>query len=192
MYIGTSTGHITSRRALKSTKSPSVQQLFSSPGTDLPSPTSIIPEAQLPAVGETITAKVVHVKSMSHFYIQRPNLQLQSELSKLKSVKTKRRNKLKVGAACLAHFHGDQGYHRVSVVSMSPRNEVKVYYVDFGNSLDLSADEVFPLPMELAKIPALAFPCSLVGGSKEYPENLLPFFSELVVDKPLSVTVKVS
>ena len=150
-----------------------------------------IPPAQPPAVGETITAKVVHICSPNHFYIQRIDASLLHQLNQLKTVKAKKLKNIEPGAACLARFHGDKGYHRVTVLSVRS-NKVKVCYVDFGNCMELCEDEVYPLPHELATQPALAIPCSLVGGAREFPHNMLPLFSELVVDKTLSVTVKVN
>lgn len=150
-------------------------------------PPTAIPPAQPPAVGETTSAKVVHICAQ-HFYIQQLNMDVLSQLNRLKTVKVKAFNNIQPGAACLARFHDDEGYHRVVVMSVNS-GMVKVWYVDYGNSAELAMDQVYPLTPELRRQPALAVPCSL---TREIPQHMLPMFSELVVDKILSVTVKVN
>ena len=152
-------------------------------------PSTILPP-ELPCVGDTLRAKVVHVQSLAHFFIQRTDQTILVELGRLKSIKARKTaDGIKPGTAGLARFPGDEGYHRVTVLSSSPQG-VKVYYVDFGNCLELPAGEVVPLPREMIDTPALGIPCSLVGGAKDCSQ-MLPIFSELVVDKVLSITVKV-
>lgn len=146
-----------------------------------------IPPPQPPAVGETITAKVVHISSSTHFYVQQLNTNLLSELNKIKTVRVKTFKNIKPGAACLARFHDDECYHRIVVLSVKS-NMVEVFYVDYGNSAEISLDQIYPLTPELTRQPALALPCSLV---REIPLYMLPVFSELVVDKTLQVTIKV-
>lgn len=151
-------------------------------------PPTAIPPAQPPAVGETITAKVVHISSPTHFYVQRLNTNLLSELNRIRTIKVKTFKNIKPGAACLARFQDDEDYHRVVVLSVKS-NMVEVCYVDYGNSAEVSLDQLYPLTPELTRQPSLALPCSL---AREIPQNMLPVFSELVVDKMLSVTVKVN
>ena len=150
-------------------------------------PPTASPPVQPPAVGQTMTAKVVHISSPSHFYVQQLNTDLLSQLSRLKTVKVKTFNNIQPGAACLARFNGDEGYHRVVVISVISR-KVKVFYVDYGNFSEVPLDEIYPLTPELRREPALAVPCSL---TREIPQHMLPMFSEMVVDKTLSVTIKV-
>lgn len=146
-----------------------------------------IPRAWLPAVGETITGKVVHISSPTHFCVQRLDTGVLSQLNTLKAVKVKKSHKVQPGASCLARFHDDEGYHRVIVMSVNS-SKVKVCYVDYGNSAELPLDQIYPLTPELKSQPALAVLCSL---TREIPQHMLPVFSELVVDKTLSVTIKV-
>ena len=134
---------------------------------------------------------MVHVVSLTHFYVQRYNQQLLTQLEQLKAVNSKKVSKVAPGTAYLASFHGDEAYHRVVVLDELACDKVKVHYMDFGNCLDLSIDELHPLPAELSHTPPLAIPCSLVGEVREYTEDILQRFSELVVDKLLSITVKV-
>ena len=143
----------------------------------------------LPAVGEIITGKVVHISSPTHFCVQRldTGCDLLSQLNTLKAVKVNKPHKVQPGAACLARFHDDEGYHRVIVMSVNS-SKVKVCYVDYGNSAELPLDQIYPLTPELKSQPALAVLCSL---TREIPQHMLSVFSELVVDKTLSVTVKV-
>ena len=150
-------------------------------------PPTAIPPAQPPVVGETITAKVVHISSPTHFYVQRLNTDLLSQLSRLQTVKVRTFNNIQPGTACLTRFHDYEGYHRVIVTSVN-LSMVKVCYVDYGNSAEIALDQIYPLTPELRRQPALAVPCSL---TREIPQHMLPMFSELVVDKTLSVTVKV-
>ena len=178
--------------------SPSSQHLPSSQPTGtitLSELSGPLPPPQPPAVGETVTAKVVHVVSLTHFYIQRPHPWLLLRLSQIKEVKLRNGHDVEPGAACLARFHGDEAYHRVIVLSVSGC-EVKVCYVDFGNCLVLHLDDLFPLPSEFCDVPALAIPCALVGGDLLMPmggasATMLQMFSELIVDRNLSVTIKV-
>jgi hypothetical protein len=151
-------------------------------------PPTAIPPAEPLAVGETITAKVVHISSPTHFWVQRLDIGILSQLNRLKTVKVKTFSNIQSGAACLARFRDDEGYHRVVVMSVNSRM-VKVRYVDYGNSAEVGLDQIYPLTPELGSQPALAVPCSL---TREIPQHMLPEFSELVIDKTLSVTVKVN
>ena len=139
-----------------------------------------------------MTAKVVHIVSLGHFFIQRSAPWLLSQLSQISSIKSSEL-KVKPGSSYLACFHGDRAYHRVTAISIS-NDEVKVHYVDYGNCLDLPLAEVFPIPPELVDLPALAIPCSLVGGVSDDADTafLLQQFSALVAEQVLSVSVKVS
>ena len=70
------------------------------------------------------------------------------------------------GMYCLAPFEIDDscGFYRAIVVEVNHFGEIKVFFVDFGNSVVVTVDKLRKIPMELLdKYPSVVFLCSLHG-----------------------------
>ncbi|XP_056111973.1 tudor domain-containing 6 [Rhinichthys klamathensis goyatoka] len=93
---------------------------------------------------------------------------------------------------CLARYCDDQMWYRAKVLNKC-KNTVSVLFVDFGNESEISEGSVKALPYDLLQSPAQAFLCQLEGfdlSSGSCDSVATDTFYELVVDKPLKVTVQ--
>nr|CAD7429615.1 unnamed protein product [Timema monikensis] len=75
-----------------------------------------------------------------------------------------------VGLVCLAPFQG--GWYRAKVKTLTPL--LKIFYVDYGNTLEISHCDLKSLPpmSSLADIPAMAVRVKLVEGTSQNYQNL--------------------
>ncbi|KAK9959415.1 hypothetical protein ABG768_009543 [Culter alburnus] len=96
------------------------------------------------------------------------------------------------GSPCLARFSDDQMWYRAQVINKCT-NTVSVLFVDFGNESETSEGSVKALPGDLLENPPQAFLCQLEGfdlSSGSWDSVATDNFYELIVDKPLKVTVQ--
>nr|XP_057912002.1 tudor domain-containing 6-like isoform X1 [Doryrhamphus excisus]XP_057912003.1 tudor domain-containing 6-like isoform X1 [Doryrhamphus excisus]XP_057912004.1 tudor domain-containing 6-like isoform X1 [Doryrhamphus excisus]XP_057912005.1 tudor domain-containing 6-like isoform X1 [Doryrhamphus excisus]XP_057912006.1 tudor domain-containing 6-like isoform X1 [Doryrhamphus excisus]XP_057912007.1 tudor domain-containing 6-like isoform X1 [Doryrhamphus excisus]XP_057912008.1 tudor domain-contain len=97
----------------------------------------------------------------------------------------------RTGTPCLALFPADNQWYRAQILSKEG-NGAHVVFIDYGNEADIDAQNVRPLPPSLQEYTPQAFLCTLDGfddcqGSWE--DDVYDDFYNLVVDKPLTVTV---
>ncbi|KAF4101919.1 tudor domain-containing 6 [Onychostoma macrolepis] len=96
------------------------------------------------------------------------------------------------GSPCLARFCDDQMWYRAQVIDKCT-NTVSVLFVDFGNESETSEGSVKALPCDLLDSPPQAFLCRLEGfdpSKGSWDSAATDNFYELLVDKPLKVTVQ--
>ncbi|KAK2879132.1 hypothetical protein Q8A67_019923 [Cirrhinus molitorella] len=96
------------------------------------------------------------------------------------------------GSPCLARFCDDQMWYRAQVINKCT-NAVSVLFVDFGNESETSEGSVKALPCDLLESPPQAFLCRLEGvdpSKGSWDSASTDIFYELLVDKPLKVTVQ--
>ena len=67
-----------------------------------------------------------------------------------------------VGALCCANFSQDQLWYRAQVLKGNS-SEVKVYFIDYGNTETVSAQSITPCPKHLVDVPVCAVKCTLSG-----------------------------
>ena len=75
------------------------------------------------------------------------------------------------------------------------KGHFKVLYVDYGNEMVLGLDELAIMPPTMRKVPALAMKACLAGvrplGDHTWRHDTALFFSSLVLEKEVTVTVQV-
>lgn len=141
-------------------------------------------------------AVVHHVSSPSEFWIQTQNYA--NELNKLMdniyklyddSGKDVVRNPT-VGLYCAAKAE-DGDFYR-AVVSEVGETEIKVFFVDYGNTEVVDRINIRTLPDEFKKLPRLALKCALAGVRPKdgrWNESATEFFIKAVTDKVLNLHV---
>ncbi|KAM9341569.1 tudor domain-containing 6 [Symphorus nematophorus] len=95
------------------------------------------------------------------------------------------------GSPCLALFSSDNQWYRAQVIQRTD-NALHVVFVDYGNESDVDTKNVRPLPQSLLDKAPQAFLCSLNGFDESqgsWDDNVYDDFYNLVVDKPLKLTV---
>lgn len=154
-----------------------------------------LPAEQL-SLNSSHVAIVQHVSSPSEFWIQTQNYA--NELNKLMdniyhlykdSGKDVVRNPA-VGLYCAAKAE-DGDFYR-AVVSEVGETEVKVFFVDYGNTEVVDRINIRTLPDEYRKLPRLALKCALAGVRPKdgrWNESASDFFIKAVTDKVLNLHV---
>lgn len=123
-----------------------------------------IPPPVLPAVGEWFKCYVTHIDSLQSFHVVRSS----STLVPTRPINGQEVESIEVGGAALAEYEGE--CYRVVYEGAAEKGEgYIVYYVDSGDR-DI-VKQLFPLPVELSKIPCKAIPCSL-SDTVEQPSIL--------------------
>ncbi|KAI8501531.1 Tudor domain containing 15 [Branchiostoma belcheri] len=98
---------------------------------------------------------------------------------------------IKPGKACMAKYSEDDCWYRAQVLSSSTTGEVKVRFVDFGNTETVSANTLKELNQRMAEIPAQSIECSLPNIGSSCSKEAKEEFKKLVMDKPLTGKVVV-
>ncbi|KAM5262901.1 tudor domain-containing protein 6 [Ctenodactylus gundi] len=94
---------------------------------------------------------------------------------------------LAVETLCLAKYT-DGNWYRGIVIAKDPS---KVFFVDFGNTC-VTSDNLVPIPRdayEVLLLPMQAVKCSLSDIPNQMPEQVVAWFREAVLDKPLKALV---
>ncbi|KAL8615825.1 hypothetical protein ACOMHN_048533 [Nucella lapillus] len=84
-----------------------------------------------------------------------------------------------VGQLFVCEFMGELA--RAKVVSIAG-TKVKIFYMDYGNSEEVQMSQLLPVPGELASLPQLSLPCTLMvrpsdGG--KWPKDVVTLFQEV-------------
>ncbi|XP_078612166.1 uncharacterized protein LOC144882311 isoform X2 [Branchiostoma floridae x Branchiostoma japonicum] len=98
---------------------------------------------------------------------------------------------IKPGKACMAKYSEDNCWYRAKVSSLSTTGDVKVKFVDFGNTETVSTNTLKELNPRMAEIPAQSFECSLPNIGTSCSKEAVEGFNKLVMDKPLTGKVVV-
>ncbi|XP_068433074.1 tudor domain-containing 6 isoform X2 [Clinocottus analis] len=95
-----------------------------------------------------------------------------------------------VGLYCAAKAEDGEFYR--ATVAESSKTQVKVFFVDYGNTEVVDRSNIRTLPDEFKKLPCLSLKCSLAGvGPKDgkWSQSACEFFIKAVKDKDLTVHV---
>uniref|UniRef100_A0A4W6FEM0 Si:ch211-189e2.3 n=1 Tax=Lates calcarifer TaxID=8187 RepID=A0A4W6FEM0_LATCA len=95
------------------------------------------------------------------------------------------------GSTCLALFSSDNQWYRAQVIQRTD-DTLHVMFIDYGNESDVDIKNVRSLPQSLLNVTPQAFLCSLNGfdtSKGSWDDNVYDDFYNLLVDKPLQVTV---
>ncbi|XP_073682787.1 tudor domain-containing 6 [Garra rufa] len=151
------------------------------------------------SLGQTVEAFASCIVGPDYFWCQFSNSEILDQItfvaqehgnsSETQPIKL---DNLDPGSLCLARFCDDQMWYRAQVISKCT-NTVSVLFVDFGNESETSEDSVKALPCDLLESPPQAFLCRLEGfdpSKGSWDSAATDNFYELLVDKPLKVTVQ--
>ncbi|XP_040342448.1 tudor domain-containing protein 1 isoform X3 [Herpailurus yagouaroundi] len=69
--------------------------------------------------------------------------------------------KAEIGQLCCAPFAGDGNWYRALVKEILPAGNVKVHFVDYGNTEEVTADELQMIPSKFLKLPCQGIRCWL-------------------------------
>lgn len=150
------------------------------------------------SVGQTIEAYASSIDGPNYFWCQRANSEELDKITLIAQVIGKSSqtdfiqvDEMGLGEACLALFT-DEIWYRAQVIRKSS-DIISVLFVDFGNEFETKADAVKPFPVSLLESPIQAFLCQLEGFSLSdgsWNDEATDKFCELVMDKPLKVTIQ--
>uniref|UniRef100_A0A0P6EK20 Tudor domain-containing protein n=1 Tax=Daphnia magna TaxID=35525 RepID=A0A0P6EK20_9CRUS len=111
-------------------------------------------------------ASVSHIESPAEIWIQLDPTAVDNLMSEIAAVdvSTLTAAKPRVGSHCLAPFPDDGQWYRAVITQRDAgSDEVRVTYVDYGNSSMVKNEDLRVLPTHFAEQPALAFKCALDG-----------------------------
>ncbi|XP_042357222.1 tudor domain-containing 6 [Plectropomus leopardus] len=94
-----------------------------------------------------------------------------------------------LNSICLARYTDNQWY-RAQIVEMSP--ELKVHFVDYGNTLAVRESDIYPLPTEATMArttPVLAVPLGLFEVPAEVPQEVNQWFADCAIGLKFTISV---
>ncbi|XP_023203167.1 tudor domain-containing protein 6 isoform X2 [Xiphophorus maculatus] len=165
----------------------------------LPSQQSVeeIPAEDL-VINSSHLAVVHHVSSPSEFWIQTENYRkdLEELLDAMyhlyqDSANTHMLINPSLGLYCAAQAQ-DGEFYRATVTEVG-ETQIKVFFVDYGNTEVVDGSKIRILPAECRKMPQLGLKCSLAGVRPKdgrWSQNALEYFIKTVTDTELIVRVK--
>ncbi|KAG7508685.1 hypothetical protein JOB18_021228 [Solea senegalensis] len=149
------------------------------------------------SLNSTHVAFVLHVSNPSEFWIQTQNYV--SELDQLMDSifhlykESEKKDVVRdptLGLYCAAKAE-DGDFYR-AVVTQVDETQIKVFFVDYGNTETIERNNIRFLPDKLKKLPRLALKCSLAGvrpTDGRWTQIASEFFTKTVTDKVLNVHV---
>lgn len=145
----------------------------SSPNPDVAFPVQTYPKVQLPKEGEELQVSVSYTQTPDEVYVQKYHgdeydemLKVLQQMMNLYNSKNGKQWQIGwpyKGMICAARYSADENWYRALITDVSADQMVKVVFVDFGNSEELSLTEVRRLPDHLSKLPRQAIKCCLAG-----------------------------
>ncbi|KAF5896519.1 tudor domain-containing protein 1 isoform X1 [Clarias magur] len=156
------------------------------------------PEPLSQGVGDTFTAIVTHLQSPSEIICQK--LENASSIQQLQMNLREHCNKTQAsenfrpapGTVCCSRFLEDNQWYRAKVLAYSPEDRVFVGYIDFGNSEEVSLNQLRPISMALLSLAAQAIPCALAGIkpiSDAWSEESVIILKKLVCNRFIHVEI---
>ncbi|MCI4384336.1 hypothetical protein PGIGA_G00037500 [Pangasianodon gigas] len=156
------------------------------------------PEPLSQGVGDTFTAIVTHLQSPSEIICQKlENASIIQQLQKnLRDhcTKTQASENFRPapGTVCCSLFSEDNQWYRAKVLAYSSEDRVCVGYIDFGNSEEVSLNQLRPISMELLALATQAIPCALAGikpTSDVWSEETIVTLKQLVCNRFIRVEI---
>lgn len=126
-----------------------------------------IEDAQVLNIGEEVIVYVTFIYSCACFYIQ-PEWScidnIAEEMNKNCQISSVDITVLERNGFCAALYTADDSWSRASILNIDEeRNEVEVYYVDYGNTEKIPINRITRLPESVVKYPRQAVFCGLYG-----------------------------
>ena len=139
--------------------------------------------------GDTIDVFVAFAESAQKFFCQASahSSELDDLMNRLEehySSEAENVSTIEVGSCCVA-WYGEGGWYRAKVQQIQGR-EVKVSYIDYGDTATVPLSSIRTLKPEFSSLPAQGVQCCLKGFSaKQGPEN----FKDLVLEQEFKAQV---
>lgn len=175
-------------------RTPPVQPELQRPAAKVPSGSANLEPATLPQEGST-EVTLCYGNDLSEFFLQRSSnmaelAQLQADLQA--SCASNRGHQPAVGEFCAALFADDNQWYRAKVTSAGPKCEV--YFVDYGNTAPVAAENTCRIPDGCMRLPAQAVRCRLHGVRPlatvgAWPEEAFAELASVMQEGPLVAKV---
>ncbi|XP_019626480.1 PREDICTED: tudor domain-containing protein 1-like [Branchiostoma belcheri] len=92
-----------------------------------------------------------------------------------------------VGELCCALWETDRMWYRAEVVQVVSESQLKVFFLDYGNTETVTTANTRPIPDSFTQCPALALHCKLAGvspvNSDSWSQQATGVFKDLTKDK---------
>ncbi|XP_072828027.1 tudor domain-containing protein 1 isoform X2 [Vicugna pacos] len=155
------------------------------------------------AVDETVDVVVCMMYSPGEFYchvLKEDALKKLNDLNKLLAdycqQKLPNDFKAEIGQPCCAFFVGDGNWYRALVKEILPTGNIKVRFVDYGNTEEVAADELQMIPSEFLELPFQGVQCWLAGTvqitqprNRHWTKEAIARFQACVAGKKLQARV---
>ncbi|XP_057593462.1 tudor domain-containing protein 1 isoform X2 [Hippopotamus amphibius kiboko] len=151
------------------------------------------------AVDQTVDVVVCMMYSPGEFYchvLKEDALKKLNDLNKLLAEycqqKLPNNFKAEIGQPCCAFFVGDGNWYRALVKEMLPNGNVKVHFVDYGNTEEVTANELQMIPSKFLKLPFQGIQCWLVDvqpRNKHWTKEAIARFQTCVAGIKLQARV---
>ncbi|KAB1271729.1 Tudor domain-containing protein 1 [Camelus dromedarius] len=151
------------------------------------------------AVDETVDVVVCMMYSPGEFYchvLKEDALKKLSDLNKLLAdycqQKLPNDFKAEIGQPCCAFFVGDGNWYRALVKEILPTGNIKVRFVDYGNTEEVAADELQMIPSEFLELPFQGVQCWLAvtqPRNRHWTKEAIARFQACVAGKKLQARV---
>ncbi|XP_035883421.1 tudor domain-containing protein 1 [Phyllostomus discolor] len=151
------------------------------------------------AVNQTVDVVVCMIYSPGKFYchvLEEDALKklndLNKSLAEFCQQKLSKDFKAEIGQPCCAFFAGDGNWYRALVKEIAPNGNVKVHFVDYGNTEEVTADELRTIPSEFLKLPFQGIQCWLVDiqpGNQHWTKEAIARFQRCVTGVRLQAHV---
>ncbi|XP_060027226.1 tudor domain-containing protein 1 [Erinaceus europaeus] len=121
------------------------------------------------SVDQTVDVVVCMIYSPGEFYchvlkedaLKKLN-DLNKSLAEYCQQKSPNNFKAEIGQPCCAFFAGDGNWYRALIKELLPSGNVKVHFVDYGNTEEVTADELQMISSKYLKLPFQGLQCWLV------------------------------
>ena len=91
---------------------------------------------------------------------------------------------------CLGKFTDNDMWHRAQILNLQGGTNATVFYVDYGNSENLSLDRLHPISDSHLKLPAQAIRFSLADVQGVDPSKVTSYLNEALCEKVVQVEVQ--
>ena len=161
------------------------------------------PEVTVPIVIPTVELQSGHTYPVYIAFNDAPNkfyCQLVSDSDKLESLMAEIADfyngnhlepLIEVGAYCVAQYSGNSAWYRAKILSIDPKGEVEVHFIDYGNSEYVSSNQILALESRFAPLPAQAFCCTLIKNvaDVQFNSNVMDAFISIDLNQEFNIKV---
>ena len=166
--------------------------------------TETSPEVTVPAVIPAVELQPGHTYPVYIAFNDAPNkfyCQLVSDSDRLESLMAEIADfyngnhlepLIEVGAYCVAQYSGNSAWYRAKILSIDPKGEVEVQFIDYGNSEYVSSNQILALESRFASLPAQAFCCTLIKNVADVQFNSSVMDAFISIDLNQEFNIKVT